>query len=1046
MKILTQNQNYSRGSFSVGMKFLVAGLLLVATMFIVSGKAHAITENTSNIPPFISSFDKQCNGFKHFQDVWLSDGSNNSVTTVEIDEGTGSASFRLNVISAHCDTNLLGGVIDDQSIQTTRTTLVSRGVRIENTSGVSVGSPSISSGLALPSSWDINYGDSHANNYRYIKDGGELDQPVYRGFTVSGLAGLAPGDYRVYVTAAVNMVHRYSGPIYKCVARQANGNEQIATGLNDMTCGDAGPEWAITIRIRDVDNPPTGSASVVCDPDAAPDRIWGSATDADGAPVTIHVYIDGFGYNLGAVANPNFSWAFPDSMKDAFSRRVEVYALNIPPSGQSATAPNVRILDTVIPRCRPPTCNVPTTSPPFPQRGTNFDVDTTINYDLDETGGHARAIDYYVRTTVANSSAPVSRNSAAFWSTEGSHSGGPPSESNSTTTGPFNISTEGAYPTEYTIFYRQNSSSPYENVPCRAGVEIPATPTEIARYPYFKVYGNDVQAGGQFSIDADPKVCSGLYPALNNEATLRGFNAAGSTVPSTEPTYDFYTGAGVQFAIFALGVVKQVPSANMLAGDRTQPHRLTFANYRGGGPGFLSNTNGSSSYGGGFINTAGTSESSGMSRDCIPNYFAMKPASLPNPGISGSNSITPGSTAAGVGNFVGTDDRGDYSIRYYKSNDVTDPIDPLQINGADMSTVTYKRQTVYVDGDARIADNASIVYGSFNGTNMPNFTLVVRGNIYIDNSTAQLDGTYIAIPNADGSKGKIITCYRSAASTPVPINAISGECEHKLTVNGALIAKAVKPLRTNGSIGSNLAATPPENFGLTFVGGPTNPNPSRCAQMLEASDPGTWNDNWLCTNSSSSFSRYGLQWSFGGLIPGKTCESFNEPAESVAHTWNDNFLCYNNSDGHNITFYNGGPDPFPGTAELNAADTDGNYTNNPPVGWSRPGQPGISSWSGLNAATGKQVRCTRLVEAADSQSVANVLGWGAVNHDGTWNDNWVCENVMQNVGVGDPEPPELPNIAETFNFSPEIYLQPTNFTTESQRGKYDSYQTLPPIL
>jgi hypothetical protein len=57
-----------------------------------------------------------------------------------------------------------------------------------------------------------------------------------------------------------------------------------------------------------------------------------------------------------------------------------------------------------------------------------------------------------------------------------------------------------------------------------------------------------------------------------------------------------------------------------------------------------------------------------------------------------------------------------------------------------------------------------------------------------------------------------------------------------------------------------------------------------CVNILEAADPYTWNDNFLCTPRD-----FGLRWSSGGPIAGMTCTQWLEPSDPF--TWNDNFLC-----------------------------------------------------------------------------------------------------------------------------------------------------------
>ncbi len=57
-----------------------------------------------------------------------------------------------------------------------------------------------------------------------------------------------------------------------------------------------------------------------------------------------------------------------------------------------------------------------------------------------------------------------------------------------------------------------------------------------------------------------------------------------------------------------------------------------------------------------------------------------------------------------------------------------------------------------------------------------------------------------------------------------------------------------------------------------------------CLLINEASDPHTWNDNYLCTKRD-----FGFVWSASGPITGKYCLKMDEPADP--NTWADNYLC-----------------------------------------------------------------------------------------------------------------------------------------------------------
>jgi hypothetical protein len=242
--------------------------------------------------------------------------------------------------------------------------------------------------------------------------------------------------------------------------------------------------------------------------------------------------------------------------------------------------------------------------------------------------------------------------------------------------------------------------------------------------PYFKIFGNDGQAGGAFEDDSIDDCSTNSYS--NTTATFLGFNRG---------TNRFTSGAGAQFALFALGAINGVSSDSLGAPDN--PKRETFAN-----------DDALEVYGG----------KSELAR-CVPNYFGTK-----------------------------------------TSTTVVEPdgytISPFAALAANEQRVTY------VDGDVYI--NSNITYG-VSGGDSRSFTLIARGNIYVDNDVTQLDGVYVAQNRAGGADGIIYTCARGLRDLPDGTN-LSSSCGSQLKVNGAFIAKLIKPWRTNGNMASAGAA------------------------------------------------------------------------------------------------------------------------------------------------------------------------------------------------------------------------------------------------
>ena len=265
----------------------------------------------------------------------------------------------------------------------------------------------------------------------------------------------------------------------------------------------------------------------------------------------------------------------------------------------------------------------------------------------------------------------------------------------------------------------------------------------IVAKPFFDVRGGDVAAGGAFTAGG---VCGpgNAQAAIASWPNAPGFNAAGT-----------------QYGAFALGRITGFASAQVRRNLAQPPTVLSFSNSPSHVSGlYNASTNASSeTYGGSF-----------GSVPCIDDHWSGLPSSAV-------------STAGNVGVLA----RGSYMY-----NTAT-------LNGATIAT--GRQVVIYRDGDLRIGGdiryNRSVPWA--NTAAIPAFKVVVRGNIYIDRNVSQLDGIYVAQPDAGGIGGNIYTCANGVTPVNLSANNAYDTCDTPLTVNGVFSAKRVHLLRTNGT-------------------------------------------------------------------------------------------------------------------------------------------------------------------------------------------------------------------------------------------------------
>lgn len=265
----------------------------------------------------------------------------------------------------------------------------------------------------------------------------------------------------------------------------------------------------------------------------------------------------------------------------------------------------------------------------------------------------------------------------------------------------------------------------------------------VSNKPYLRAYGGDVSAGGWFAGQATK--CQGGINAYTR--------TNGPTISSTR------SGSGVQFAALAIDTIKgftsaSLRSANSSAADAKPPFGLSFSNQN-----FTPSTGNSiDSLAGGSFGWCPT----------ITDYY-------------GTTKYLSNTDTDSIDSGIITNKRGQTHL----SGNQT--IGNLSVSS---QRAVYVEGDVYIDGNITYADNGSST------KDMPNFALIVKGNIYIAPGVTQLDGLYVAQPKNDGSGGVsggvISTCASENGVNKVNYT----ECKNQLTVNGAFVADYIHFLRT----------------------------------------------------------------------------------------------------------------------------------------------------------------------------------------------------------------------------------------------------------
>lgn len=316
---------------------------------------------------------------------------------------------------------------------------------------------------------------------------------------------------------------------------------------------------------------------------------------------------------------------------------------------------------------------------------------------------------------------------------------------------------------------------------------VPAAVANAASKSYFKAFGSDVMTGGWFASGSscDTSTSSNYQDPYYTATGYAADNRTGGilTYAKENGSGQAAGGASGQYGVYSLGSIEGSDTNSYgFYSDGAQAGKVSRAYLT------FSNTGLSSTYWGGSF------DGSVRQSSCIPDYYSKVPTNPPPPAISTLTSNTASGTysaSAGAGT--------NFSLTNSDVNLGTDP------GGAG------KRITIYVNGNVYIGNN--ITYTLDKENDVPKLTIIAKGNIYIDANVTQLAGWYIAQPATNNSStpsaddGNFWTCHPN--NTSQLFYTYAGNCSKKLVIDGAITAKQVNFMRTNGDVSS--ASTSEDN-------------------------------------------------------------------------------------------------------------------------------------------------------------------------------------------------------------------------------------------
>lgn len=287
------------------------------------------------------------------------------------------------------------------------------------------------------------------------------------------------------------------------------------------------------------------------------------------------------------------------------------------------------------------------------------------------------------------------------------------------------------------------------------GATCPGT-LRIAAKPYFKVWTNDVQVGGNFANSSG--VCNPALAVGQEDAAVIGYGGDGSS--------NTFRGSSTEFGLSTLGEIRNFFSAsqrsprnNTGTNQPTPPHGLTFANAQIGGI-----SSGDPGDGNKVVNYGGVSEQA----SCAENWFDTNKLSDNRETLPANFFFTTAEGASGTEATIVPQNSTASIFRIQSAGNVSRP------------------RAIFVEKNIPVVIRDNIVAS-------PGQTLfiIANGDIRISREVTQIDAVLI-------SRGSVVTCSESNGNL-IPNTALYASCNSKLVIRGAVIANELKLRRTFGS-------------------------------------------------------------------------------------------------------------------------------------------------------------------------------------------------------------------------------------------------------